>query len=138
MVDQDVLAVEDREDAGTLVAFHRGEGRRDERRPRSVVEIGAVEAVHGPEATEAEGAGEPVDVVGAEPQLLAPLQAMRAQLEKRLDSALPFDDATRGALRAIVDWLPIAVAAASARTRRRGLEEAQGERYRRSSWRALA
>jgi two-component system chemotaxis sensor kinase CheA len=56
--------------------------------------------------------GELTELVGAEPQLVAPLQAMRGQLEKRLDSALPFDDATLGALRAIVDWLPIAVAAA--------------------------
>ncbi len=56
--------------------------------------------------------GELTELSGTEPQLIAPLKAMREQLEKRLDSALPFDDATLGALRAIVDWLPVAVAAA--------------------------
>jgi two-component system chemotaxis sensor kinase CheA len=56
--------------------------------------------------------GELTELSSVEPQLIAPLKAMREQLEKRLDSALPFDDATLGALRAIVDWLPIAVAAA--------------------------
>jgi len=56
--------------------------------------------------------GELTELSGAEPLLLEPLQAIRAQLEKRLDSALPFDDASLGALRAIVDWLPVAVASA--------------------------
>ena len=59
--------------------------------------------------------GELTELSGAEPQLLAPLQAMRAKLEKRLDSALPFDEATLGALRTIVGWLPGAVAAAKIR-----------------------
>jgi two-component system chemotaxis sensor kinase CheA len=59
--------------------------------------------------------GELTELCGAEPQLLAPLQAMRAKLEKRLDSALPFDEATLGALRTVVGWLPGAVAAAKIR-----------------------
>ncbi|HTZ19266.1 MAG TPA: chemotaxis protein CheA [Opitutaceae bacterium] len=56
--------------------------------------------------------GELTELTGAEPQLVAPLQAMRTKLEKRLDNAMPFDEATLGALRAIVGWLPGAVAAA--------------------------
>ena len=70
MVDEDVLAVEDAEDGRPLVALHRREGGRHERRPRAVVEIGPVEPVDGPQAVETEGAGEPVDVVGTEPELL--------------------------------------------------------------------
>ena len=54
--------------------------------------------------------GELTELSSAESQLLAPLQAMRTQLEKRLDNALPFDDASLAELRAIVDWLPVAVA----------------------------
>jgi two-component system chemotaxis sensor kinase CheA len=56
--------------------------------------------------------GELTELSGAEPLLVEPLQTMRALLEKRLDSALPFDDASLAALRAIVNWLPVAVAAA--------------------------
>ena len=43
---------------------------RDQRGPRLVVQLGAVEGVDGPQAVEPERSGEPVDVVGAEPELL--------------------------------------------------------------------
>ena len=39
-------------------------------RPRLVVQLGPVEGVDGPQAVEAERPGEPVDVVGSEPELL--------------------------------------------------------------------
>ena len=55
---------------GVLVALHRGEGRRDQRRPRLVVQVRAVEPVDGPQAFETQRAGEPVDVVAVEAELL--------------------------------------------------------------------
>ena len=70
VVDQHVLAVEHRKDARLLLPLDRGEGRWDQRGPRLVVQLGPVEAVDGPQAVEAQGAGEPVDVVGPQAELL--------------------------------------------------------------------
>ncbi len=53
-----------------LLPLDRGERLGDQRSPRLVVELGPVEGVDGPQAVEPERTGEPVDVVGAEPQLL--------------------------------------------------------------------
>jgi two-component system, chemotaxis family, sensor kinase CheA len=58
--------------------------------------------------------GELIEATGAEPELCTPLTAMRAQLERRLDTAQPFDDVTIGMLKAVVTWLPGALAAAKA------------------------
>src|SRR5580704_143838 len=55
MVDQDILAVEHCEDAGVLLPFHRGQGRRDQRCPRFVVQLRTIKGVDGPEAVETQG-----------------------------------------------------------------------------------
>lgn len=49
------------------------------------------------------------DLCAAEPLLLEPLVAMHVALEKLLDTAHPFDNATLGKLRSLVEWLPTAV-----------------------------
>ncbi|ACB73723.1 chemotaxis protein CheA [Opitutus terrae] len=49
------------------------------------------------------------ELCAAEPLLLEPLVAMHVALEKLLDTAHPFDDATLGKLRSLVEWLPTAV-----------------------------
>ena len=67
-------------------AFHRGEGLGNERRPRRVVQLGTVEGVDGPQALESQRAGESVDVVAVEAELLGetlhrPLRGPRVDLE---------------------------------------------------------
>ena len=69
MVDEHVLAVEHREDGDALVALDRHEGRRHQRGPRLVVELGAVDGVDGPHAAEPEGPLVVVDVVGLEAEV---------------------------------------------------------------------
>lgn len=49
------------------------------------------------------------DLCATEPALHAPVVATHATLETLLDSAHPFDDATLGELRNLVDWLPGAI-----------------------------
>ncbi len=44
-----------------------------------------------------------------EPALLAPVVATHAALEKLLDAAQPFDEATLGELRWLAEWLPVAL-----------------------------
>lgn len=51
-----------------------------------------------------------------EPSLLGPATTARTALEKLLDTAHPFDDATLGVLRNLVEWLPSAVEALRAGT----------------------
>ncbi|MBI5381021.1 MAG: chemotaxis protein CheA [Opitutae bacterium] len=53
-----------------------------------------------------------MELSAPEPLLHEPLKAMRVQLESRLDHALPFDGPTLNQLRATIDWLPGALAAA--------------------------
>ena len=55
-----------------------------------------------------------MELTRSEPHLMEPLMSIRAQIEKRLDSAQPFDDVTLAALRTVVDWLPKAVSAIKA------------------------
>lgn len=49
------------------------------------------------------------DACASEPTLKAPIAAAHAALDKLLDSAAPFDDATILQLRSLVEWLPIAL-----------------------------
>jgi two-component system chemotaxis sensor kinase CheA len=49
------------------------------------------------------------DGCAAEPALLAPVMATHATLDKLLDTAKPFDEATLGELRWLVEWLPVAL-----------------------------
>jgi len=58
--------------------------------------------------------GECCELSAAEPSINGPATAMRAELEKLLDAAKPFDPASLAALRCVVDWLPKALAAAKA------------------------
>ncbi|PTY02868.1 chemotaxis protein CheA [Opitutaceae bacterium EW11] len=53
--------------------------------------------------------GELCELALGEPEFLAPLVALRTQLEKMLDNATPFDDASLGALKKVVAWLPKAL-----------------------------
>ncbi len=53
--------------------------------------------------------GELREVCAGEPTLLAPLNAAHALLDKMLDAAKPFDEATLAELRSLVEWLPVAV-----------------------------
>jgi two-component system chemotaxis sensor kinase CheA len=53
--------------------------------------------------------GELRDLCATEPDLHAAIVAMHAELDKRLDAAQPFDDASLDRLRKFVDWLPVAV-----------------------------
>lgn len=46
-----------------------------------------------------------------QPELSEPILAMRGELEKLLDTAKPFDDATLGLLRKLINWLPNAAQA---------------------------
>jgi two-component system chemotaxis sensor kinase CheA len=55
--------------------------------------------------------GELCELSAAEPALNGPVAASRAALEKLLDAAKPFDDASLAAFRQAVDWLPKAFAA---------------------------
>ncbi len=55
--------------------------------------------------------GELTDLCAGEPALLEPVAAMRATLDHLLDNAKPFDDASHGQLRKLVEWLPKALTA---------------------------
>ena len=56
--------------------------------------------------------GELIETCSLEPELRLPLNALKTELEKHLDNAQPFDEASLGYFRKIVNWLPRAVAAA--------------------------
>jgi two-component system chemotaxis sensor kinase CheA len=58
--------------------------------------------------------GELGELTAAEPAISNPSLALRAALEKLLDNAQPFDDATLTNFRQIVAWLPVAAQAAKA------------------------
>src|SRR5262245_21992092 len=58
--------------------------------------------------------GELRELCAGEPVLHAAVTAVHAALEKRLDTAQPFDAETLGALRQLVEWLPGALAAVKA------------------------
>ncbi len=49
------------------------------------------------------------DLAASEPALHGPIVATHAVLEQLLDNAKPFDDATLGKLRQLVEWLPGAI-----------------------------
>ncbi len=51
------------------------------------------------------------DLCSAEPELNSAVTLVHGVLEKNLDAALPFDDATIGRLRELIDWLPAAILA---------------------------
>ncbi len=70
MMDQHVLAADDREDARLLLTLHRGEGSGHQGGPGLVMEIRTIEGVDGPQAVEPERTGEPVDVVRTETQFV--------------------------------------------------------------------
>jgi two-component system chemotaxis sensor kinase CheA len=55
--------------------------------------------------------GELCELCNAEPLVLGPVSARRADLEKRLDAAQPFDAPTLEQLRLLISWLPGALAA---------------------------
>ena len=54
--------------------------------------------------------GELCELSAPEPALNGPVTALRAELEKLLDAAKPFDEASLAAFRKAVDWLPKAFA----------------------------
>ncbi len=54
------------------------------------------------------------DLCAGEPELSAAVAAQHAVLDKMLDAARPFDDATLGELRRFIEWLPNAVDAVKA------------------------
>jgi two-component system chemotaxis sensor kinase CheA len=51
------------------------------------------------------------ELCATEPALSGPLKAVHTILDKQLDLALPFDDASIGQLRQLIDWLPAAITA---------------------------
>lgn len=51
------------------------------------------------------------DAAAADAELQAPIAAVLAVLDRLLETAKPFDDVSLGKLRALVDWLPQALAA---------------------------
>jgi two-component system chemotaxis sensor kinase CheA len=53
--------------------------------------------------------GDLSELCAGEPGLHAPVAALHAELERMLDSAQPFDDLKLGRLRALVEWLPVAL-----------------------------
>jgi two-component system, chemotaxis family, sensor kinase CheA len=53
--------------------------------------------------------GDLQELCAGDPLLLAPVTAARAALEKLLDTARPFDEATLGEFRRLIDWLPLAL-----------------------------
>ena len=55
--------------------------------------------------------GELIEVCSLSPELREPLTTLKADLEKQLDNAQPFDEATLAHLRSVVKWLPLAAAA---------------------------
>ncbi len=58
--------------------------------------------------------GEIRELCSAEPSLSEALAFVHGALDKKLDAAQPFDDATLAHLRELIDWLPAAVIAAKA------------------------
>lgn len=50
--------------------------------------------------------GEMSEQTSVQPEINSPIRKLRDLLEKRLDSALPFDEASLAQLKAVVDWLP--------------------------------
>src|SRR4051812_47936887 len=58
--------------------------------------------------------GELREQCGLDVALREPIAATHALLEKLLDTAHPFDDATLGGLRQLVEWLPVALEAVKA------------------------
>lgn len=50
--------------------------------------------------------GEMSEQTSVQPEINSPIRKLRDLLEKRLDSALPFDEASLSQLKAVVDWLP--------------------------------
>ncbi len=56
--------------------------------------------------------GELLEATAGESRLSGPIAGLRAELEKLLDSAKPFDDASLALFRKTVEWLPGAAAAA--------------------------
>ncbi len=55
--------------------------------------------------------GEIRDLCSAEPSLTEALALIHGELDKKLDAAQPFDDATLAQLRELIDWLPAAIIA---------------------------
>jgi len=55
--------------------------------------------------------GELIELASVSPELTGPARTLRDLLEKRLDNAMPFDDASLGALRSFVEWVPNAITA---------------------------
>ncbi|HEU5081168.1 MAG TPA: chemotaxis protein CheA [Opitutaceae bacterium] len=51
------------------------------------------------------------ELTAAHPELSGSVTAVRTELEKLLDTAKPFDDATLGMLKKLINWLPKAIAA---------------------------
>jgi two-component system chemotaxis sensor kinase CheA len=58
--------------------------------------------------------GELKELCAAEPVLAGPVAALHAELDKRLDNAQPFDDASLAKLRQFIDWAPGALDALKA------------------------
>jgi two-component system chemotaxis sensor kinase CheA len=58
--------------------------------------------------------GELIEHCSLELELREPLDALKADLEKHLDNAQPFDDASLAHLRSVVKWLPAAALACKA------------------------
>jgi two-component system, chemotaxis family, sensor kinase CheA len=58
--------------------------------------------------------GELIEVCSLEPELREPLCALKVDLERHLDNAQPFDEASLTHFRRVVQWLPPAVAAGKA------------------------
>src|SRR5437763_1430484 len=50
--------------------------------------------------------GELAELVASDPALAGPVTALRAELEKLLDAAKPFDDVLLAHFRNVVQWLP--------------------------------
>ena len=55
--------------------------------------------------------GEICEYCSLEPMLSTPLKAVYATLDKQLEAAQPFDDASLAHLRQLIDWLPAAIVA---------------------------
>lgn len=53
--------------------------------------------------------GDLAELCSGDPGLHAPVAAMHAELERLLDAAQPFDEPTLGRLRALVEWMPVAL-----------------------------
>jgi len=58
--------------------------------------------------------GELIELCTVEPELREPLSTLKADLERNLDNAQPFDDASLAHLRSVVKWLPLAATASKA------------------------